>query len=86
MIKAFFNSLLLRFTQWQYYRYQRMIAKRRRHWQCSAIGGSTMQLGFMTRREALHEVTLLKSGPVIFIDDEHAVIMYGHSPQAAPEQ
>jgi hypothetical protein len=46
------------------------------------IGGGGLQLGLMKRIDAIHEVTALNAGPIIYVDDEHAVIIYGHPPQA----
>ncbi len=69
-------------AQWKLRREQAKKNKLVQYWQAGAIGGATMELGYVTRLDAIKMVNALKSGPVVFIDDERGFIAFGTAPQS----
>lgn len=61
-------------------------ARHRQHWQAGAVGGGGMvQLGFVTKSQALDLLQSIKGDnePVVYVDTERGFIAYGKHPEAA---
>jgi len=80
---AVINAIKFRFSQWALVRETAKKNSIVQYWQAGALGGgSNLDLGNMTRPEALQLVRDLKAGPIVFIDDDSGFIAFGHPPQA----
>jgi len=56
--------------------------KKKQHWQAGAIGGAaSIQLGHLTRKEAVQSVVDMNSGPIVYVDDERGFIAFGTMPE-----
>lgn len=59
------------------------LEKIKQHWQAGSIGGgASVQLGWMTRSQAIRAVEIMRTGPVVFIDDERGFIAFGNPPES----
>lgn len=75
------DAIRERYLQWQIDRDTEKLTRKKQHWQAGSLGGASIQLGHMTRDDAINAVAKLRDGPVVFIDDERGVIVFGNPPQ-----
>jgi hypothetical protein len=74
------DAIVKRYLQWQIDRDTEKLTKKKQHWQAGSLGGASIQLGHMTRDDAIDKVAKLRDGPVVFIDDERGFIAFGNPP------
>ena len=64
------DTISRRWLNWRLKRYQKSMDSIVRPWRVGSTTGSTIQLGFMARRDAMQKVVDLKLGTIIYVDNE----------------
>ena len=64
------SAIVAKYLDWKFTRESKQFTEKKMLWFAGATGGQTLTLGYMTRKEAIREISLLDFGSIIFVDDE----------------
>lgn len=82
ILGAILAPLAFRFHQWRLQKQQDRAHSIKQHWQAGSLGGaSVIQIGFMNRKQAIRAVNEMRTGPIVYIDDERGFIAFGNPPE-----
>ncbi len=67
-------SIKASYACWKFERETKERTEKKSTWIAGATGGLTLELGYLTRREAMREISHLDLGTIIYVDDDACFI------------